>query len=230
MRVVTFNIHHGTVDRRGPVDPRRLGEACASLEADVLFLQEVDVGTVRVRGADLAAAVAERTGMAHVFGASRWLPGGRYGNAVLVRGDVVEHRVVPLPLAPWWRLWQEPRTALEVRARVRGVDVRLACTHLAVPERTNGPQLAALLDHVEGRAGPLVLGGDLNRRAEDVRPLVEAHGLALVDHGPTFPASAPRVAIDHIAVSTDVRVVAAEVRQTEMSDHAALVVDLEIRA
>ena len=37
-----------------------------------------------------------------------------------------------------------------------------------------------------------------------------------------------RIVIDHVLVSPDVRVLAAEVRSTEMSDHAALLVDLEI--
>jgi endonuclease/exonuclease/phosphatase family metal-dependent hydrolase len=47
------------------------------------------------------------------------------------------------------------------------------------------------------------------------------------EHGPTFPAIAPRQRIDHVLHSPDLRTVRTEVRSTSMSDHAALVVDLE---
>ena len=88
MRVVSFNIHHGTVGRRGPVDPEQLGAVCASFDADVIALQEVDRDTYRTRRADLAAVAAGACGMAHVFGSSRWYPGGRYGTALLARGTI----------------------------------------------------------------------------------------------------------------------------------------------
>lgn len=230
MRVVSFNVHHGTVGRRGPVDPQRLAEVCAGFEADVIALQEVDQHTRRVGGADLAAVAAARCDMDHVFGPSRRLPGGRYGNAVLVAGTVTASRVLPLPRVPRTHLWQEQRTVLDVTAQVRGRTIRVAATHLAVPEAVNGPQLGALLDRVAGEAGPLVVLGDLNRRAERVQPLADEAGLALVDHGPTFPATGPDRSIDHVLVSPGVRVLAAEVRPTPMSDHAALVVDLEVPA
>lgn len=228
MRVATFNIHHGTVAKEGPVDPERLAEVCAGFDADVLALEEVDLGTFRVGGADLAAVVAERCGMAHVFGASRWFPGGRYGNAVLVRGAIDDWSVVPLPRVPRWRWWQERRTLLRVSARVDGRRLAIAATHLAVPQRVNGPQLDRVLSLVTPPRDPLVVLGDLNRFPSTVVPAAEGAGLVFVAHGPTSPAQARRLSIDHVLVSPDLDVVGAEVRSTEMSDHAALLVDLAL--
>ena len=232
MRVATFNIHHGTVGRRGPVDPERLGAACASLRADVVCLQEVDEGTWRSGGADLAGAAAAAAGMAVAFGPSRRFPGGRYGNAVLVRGDLVGADLIRLPRVPASHRWQEQRTALAVGVVVDGTSLEVVCTHLAVPTAVNGPQLGHLLDVLarRTRSGPLVVAGDLNRRRADVVPLAAAHDLDVAAHGPSFPARRPRLDIDHVLVSSEVEVVRAEVRRTPMSDHAALVVDLEIEA
>ncbi|CAN5516739.1 endonuclease/exonuclease/phosphatase family protein [soil metagenome] len=228
MRVATFNIHHGTVGKTGPVDPVRLGEVCAGFDADVLALEEVDLGTYRGHRSDIAAVVARETGMTHVFGASRRFPGGWYGNALLVRGDIEAWSVTPLPRVPAWRFWQERRTVLQATVRIAGQPWSIAVTHLAVPQAVNGPQLDRLLELVSDRPRPLVVLGDLNRFPVTVEPAAVASGLSYVPHGPTNPVPGRRLVIDHVLVSPDVVVGAVEVRSTEMSDHAALLVDLEV--
>ena len=228
MRVATFNIHHGTVAKTGPVDPDRLGEVCAGFDADVLALQEVDLGTYRTGRADLTAAVARACGMTSVFGPSRRFPGGWYGNSLLVRGDIESWSVTPLPRVPRWRWWQERRTVLQASIRVGGVPLAVAGTHLAVPQSVNGVQLDRVLELASHRPHPLVVMGDFNRFPSTVEPASLAAGLTYVSHGPTSPVPGRRIVIDHVLVSPDVRVLGAEVRSTEMSDHAALLVDLEI--
>ncbi len=228
VRVVTFNIHHGTVGKAGPVDPDRLGEVCASFDADVLALEEVDLSTYRAGRSDLTAVVAEACGLSSVFGASRWFPGGQYGNALLVRGEIEHWSVTRLQKVPTWRRWQEPRTVLQAGVRVGGASLSVAVTHLAVPQAINGPQLDRLLDLVARVPRPLVVMGDLNRFPSTVEPAATAAGLTYVPHGPTNPVPGRRLVIDHVLVSPDVRVGAVEVRATDMSDHAALLVDLDL--
>ena len=64
MRLASFNVLHGRSLADGQVSTPRLVEACASLEADVLCLQEIDRGQARSGGVDQTAAVAEATGAA----------------------------------------------------------------------------------------------------------------------------------------------------------------------
>lgn len=229
MRVATFNIHHGTVAKHGPVDTDRLGAVCAGFDADVLALQEVDLGTFRVHGADLATTVARACDMSAVFGPSRRFPGGWYGNALLVRGDLETWSLTRLPRVPRWRWWQEARTLLQASVRVAGQPLAVAVTHLAVPQAVNGPQLDRVLGLVKHRAHPLVVLGDLNRFPSTVEPAATGAGLVYVPHGPTNPVPGRRLVIDHCLVSPDLEVRSVEVRSTEMSDHAALLVDLEVR-
>lgn len=227
MRVVSFNIHHGTLGRRGRVDPEQLGEVCASFDADVIALQEVDRETYRVGRADLAAVAAGACGMAHAYGGARWFPGGRYGNALLARGTITAATTTRLPKVPESRFWQERRVALEASVIVDGTELWVVCTHLAVPLAHNAVQLDWLLRHLGSRPWPQVVIGDLNRPRDRVRAEAAAAGLHAAGHGPTFPAHKPRRAIDHVLTSPELRVVATEVRSTPMSDHAALIVDLE---
>jgi endonuclease/exonuclease/phosphatase family metal-dependent hydrolase len=229
VRLVSFNVHHGTVAKKGPVDPDQLGEVCAGFDADVICLQEVDLGTVRVRGRDLAGIVARACEMDHVFGSSQRLLGGRYGNAVLVRGEIVGSTVTRLPKVPASRFWQEQRTVLEVDAALADGRLHVAATHLAVKQWNNGPQLEFLLRRMRDRPRPLAVLGDLNRRRAAVAGLAADAGLHTVEHGPTYPAWAPRTDIDHVLLSPELRPIAAEVRPTPMSDHAALLVDVERR-
>ncbi len=230
VRAVTFNIHHGTVGRKGPVDAARLGAVCAAFEADVLMLEEVDVATLRSRGVDLAQAVADATGMAHAFGPARRFLGGWYGNAVFVRGDIVRWEAIALPRVPWWRCTQERRTYLAASASVDGFELQVFGTHLGVEQHINGRQLAALLRHATSSDGPVLVLGDLNRPTRKVKPEAAAVGLQAAPHEGTIPVHHPRNPIDHILHSDHFTVRKVEVRPTEMSDHCALLVDFDVTA
>lgn len=242
MRIVTFNIHHGTVAKDGPVDPDRLAATCAAFDADVLALQEVDVGTCRAKGVDLAEAVADACAMDHVFGPSRRFPGGWYGNALFVRGGIDAWSVTALPRLPTWKWWQERRTAIVATvtpAALAGRSLTVVATHLAVAQAVSEVQLDHLLTHlvppstgpdlngaVAARPSTVVLG-DLNRFPSTVEPAAVAAGLTYVAHGPTNPVLPKRrLVIDHVLLSPDLTLVSSHVRSTDMSDHAALLIDV----
>ena len=209
LRVATFNIQHG----RGPdgrVDVQRLAHACASIDADILGLQEVDVGVGRSHRADLAGEVAEAAGLHASFAiAMQTDDGGEYGNALLTRQPHSHVEVVRLPAEPG----REPRVAL--LARVAGISV--AVTHLSVGADLHRRQLAAVIARL-GPAPRLVMG-DFNHEDPALPGLTRAESL------PTWPAHAPRLRLDHIATD-GLRVEAVDVVELPVSDHRALVATL----
>jgi endonuclease/exonuclease/phosphatase family metal-dependent hydrolase len=219
MRLATFNIRHGARARGRRVDVAALVDACRGLRADVLALQEVDRGTRRVGSADLAAAVAEGTGMAFAFGRTLTHRGGDYGNALFVRGEVDDVERRPLPAVG------EPRGVIVATAVVAGSSLTVAATHLSTRRRESGPQLAAVLDALAGRPRPRVLLGDLNR----VPAELSAGGgeLAWAGGPPTYPSRRPVLRIDHVAVD-GLTVESVEVVRAAVSDHRALVVTAEV--
>lgn len=217
IRAVSFNIQHG---RRpdGVVDVDALAASCASFDADVLALQEVDVATKRSHRRDEAAAVADACGMSFAFGEA--MP--RYGNALLVRGELTDVEVLALPHAPD----REPRVAvlgrgvLPAQGAARAQGLSIACVHLGL-HGDAVPQLPRVVEALCERPGPHLLIGDLNLEFE----VVDVAPLTLVEPPPTFPAHRPRRRIDHVAVGGLRISRVAALPEQAVSDHRPLLVE-----
>ncbi len=224
---MTFNTQHA---RRSVVGAATdtLTDYCAGLDADVLALQELDAGAPRSAWRDQAAAVARAAGMAHIFGrARRVVPLGSHGIALLVRGAIVEARVIALP---HWRR-HRGRCAVLAVLTVGERRISVAATHLSPHRGENVPQLRSVLAELSAMPGPRLLLGDLNLLATEVRPLLAGTGLTLADpSAPTVPADEPRFRVDHIAVD-GLRVERVDVLpRPPVSDHRALLVEVEAAA
>ena len=238
MRVASFNILHGRSTGDGVVDPDRLRDAVRSINPDVLGLQEVDRGQGRSHGIDLTAVAAEAMGAADAkfFPALTGTPGegwhapratdpedaAAYGNALLSRLAVQSWVTVRLPALPVRRPRDEPRVA--IGAVLEGVTV--FTTHLSYLPPWNRVQLHRLLTSLRRLPGPQLLTGDLNiagalpRSLRDWTPLVDAL---------TFPADEPRLQLDHVLARRCTPVVhSVQVLELPLSDHRAVVVDLDV--
>lgn len=150
MRVMTYNIHRA----RGLGGQQRLDriiDVLAEVDADIVALQEVL--------APHAGPLAEATGMEVVFGQTRLLPQGPYGNLCLSRLPLVAHRSYNLTCRPF-----EPRGCL--RADVDGGAGRLHIfnVHLGLRYGERIRQVRMLAGILDPRAlqGPRLLLGDFN--------------------------------------------------------------------
>jgi endonuclease/exonuclease/phosphatase family metal-dependent hydrolase len=228
MRLATFNIRHGAPSRGYRGDPDRVAAACASLNADVLALQEVDRGVGRSGHADLPAVIAEATAMNVVFAQTMPFRGGQYGNALLVRGEIDDVEV--LPLGGGYRFWvkREPRNAILARGRLSRDDGRgltVAATHLSTQRGASKQQLSQVVEALTRRGWPQVLMGDLNRANSEISGHPASDLIRFADGSdPTFPAIKPVLRIDHIAVN-GITIDAVAAVRTAVSDHLALVAD-----
>lgn len=220
MRIVTFNIKHG-LDGRGRVDNGLLGRTCAAFGADVLALQEVDRRARRSGWADQVELVGRATGLSATFGeAARKGLFRRYGNALFGRGAITDTEVVPLPRPDWG----EPRVVILATVQLDGASLSVAATHLSFRKKEGPTQLDIVLEILGRRPLPRVLLGDLNLGPEKVEPATRAAGYELAVTPPTFPSERPRSRIDYVAVA-GLAVVAAEVPETEISDHRPVIAD-----
>ena len=235
MRVVSFNIQHGR-SAEGAVDVGLLARTCASFEADVLALQEVDVSSPRSGLVHEAKAVARACGMAFVFGQAARIGGvGRYGNAVLVRGSIVDSTTVRLTRD---NRRHEPRGAVvvgvELSDQAGPAYLSVVATHLSIHRPEVFAQLAEVVELAAPAAGngePIVLLGDLNLTTDEVRSTIEASGLTLAgDDTPTFPARQPVARIDHIALGGPLEFAGLQVRATPSSDHLPLFAEVAVVA
>lgn len=114
MRLATFNVLHGRSLDDGAVERERFRAAVASLDADVLGLQEVDRGQARSGHIDLTAVAAEAMGAtAHRFApALIGTPGEAY-RRLAHDEDGVDEPSFGVSLASRWpvRSWHVTRLA-----------------------------------------------------------------------------------------------------------------------
>ena len=118
----------------------------------------------------------------------------------------------------------EPRVAVAAVIDTPEGSLTVANTHLSFVPWWGWRQLRALMTTLNRVHRPLVLMGDLNmspRRAAAVT------GMRSLIDAPTFPVDDPREQLDHVLADGTWRSVKGEDRQLPISDHRALIVDLE---
>lgn len=96
IRIISYNMHRAIgVDRL--FRPERIAKVLNHHQADIVLLQEVDVGVPRSRNLDLAKEMAEAAGYPHyVTGLNVRLFKGRYGNATLSKFPIKRWRNIDL--------------------------------------------------------------------------------------------------------------------------------------
>lgn len=217
MRVATCNIRFG----EGGLD--RIIDVLGGLDAEVLALQELDVGVPRTLFRHQPRAIARALGYEFVFvRASRVGLVGRHGIALLTRTAVAEVERIPLP-----RRGRRSTPRVGMVADIGAL--RVATGHLSIKREEAQPQLEVLGRALTSRRPPWLLLGDLNLRPPDVARVLEPLGLTMTStHPPTYPAAAPTFAIDHVAAGGGAGVVDGSVAAVEsaVSDHRPLVADV----
>jgi endonuclease/exonuclease/phosphatase family metal-dependent hydrolase len=254
VRLASFNVLHGRSLADGEVSTSRLVAACASLEADVLALQEIDRNQARSGGIDQTAAVAEGMGaVAWRFepalvgepGAT-WRAAEDSDDPASAEAGYGVGLVSRLPVRAWHVVRMR---AAKVRAPVAVPGGR--GRFILLPDEPR----VALAAEVEAPTGPLLVatthlsfvpGWNLVQLRRVTRALA-AFGLPCVLLGDlnvpgplparttgwqalarvkTFPGGKPSMQIDHALGHGPLPVVGAvSAPELPLSDHRALVVD-----
>ncbi len=148
------------------------------------------------------------------------LGGAPFGVPLLVPAG---RRVRPMYVA------DEPRGALAaVVALPGGGTVTVVSTHLSFVPGWNVHQVRRLRRWAATLPQPVVIAGDLNLPG---RWAPRVSGWSALASEPTYPAPAPRIQLDHLLTGDPnlLRAVAAGSITFDISDHAALWADLDLR-
>jgi endonuclease/exonuclease/phosphatase family metal-dependent hydrolase len=223
LQIVSWNIQKGIgIDLRR--DLRRTARVLSSLAPDLVGLQEV----LRVERFDQAAELARALDMQLAWGTARPVGGGTYGNALLVRGRVLDTCVHDLTVGR-----REPRACLEVLLESRGMVLRVFVCHLGLSARERAEQIAQVVALVRAaRAAdpgvPRVVLGDFNEWWGSVVSSALAGELDFAPPPlPTHPSPWPLLSLDRVAWDAPLRGTVQVAPVGRASDHRALTVTLE---
>ncbi|APZ94242.1 endonuclease/exonuclease/phosphatase family protein [Fuerstiella marisgermanici] len=233
LRVLSYNIHHAEgVD--GKLDVDRIAQVILSANADIVALQEVDQKVTRSKDVDQPAELARLTKMNVAFGANIPLQGGHYGNAVLTRFPIIEHKNHLLPNLGNGE--QRGVLVAELEISKTKQPLVLFATHLdhrrderervASAEAIN--KLAAAHDHKA-----MLLAGDLNAvpDSKTLSDLGREWQRTNEQPIPTIPVATPTRQIDYVLCRPAQRwkVVETEVLgEAVASDHRPIIAVLEL--
>ncbi|MDM9625623.1 endonuclease/exonuclease/phosphatase family protein [Rhizobium sp. S152] len=234
LKILTYNVHScvGT-DRK--IDPPRIAEVIAETGADIIALQELDVGRKRTGGVDQAHMIASLLKMEAHFHPALHVEEEQYGDAILTALPTRLMKAGPLPSIG------ELRGAIWVRAEIDGMGVNILNTHLGLRGTDRARQVAELLGRdwigsPEFQSAPAIICGDLNAVPSSpayksiARQFRDVQLLSSVRAARTFPSRFPLLRLDHIFVSEGIGVERSQVVTTLLtrraSDHLPLLAEV----
>ena len=186
LRIATYNIHKGVsaMSRKNRIHDLRAG--LHALEADVVFLQEVQGrNDLHAERFDNWPDIAQHTFLAGdrwaeaVYGRNSVRSDGDHGNALLSRFPLVAHENLDISDHRF-----ESRGLLHCEFDVGGRHVHCICAHLGLFEDSRVRQADALIARIRSHVppdAPLIIAGDFNDwRHRLGRRLIESLGVSEV--------------------------------------------------
>lgn len=234
-KVMSYNIRHG----RGlddEVDLRRIADDIRDTNADLIGLQEVDMGVERSYQFDLMSVLSGYTGLKSVFYKNIPFQGGEYGNAILSRFPIESSRNLHYIMEHEG----EQRGLLQTEVRIGELTIAFMTTHIDYRE-DDTERLMNVDQMIETkrayRGMPVLIIGDFNdvpgsntheRMKEYFTDVWEEHGEG---DGYTFHAEDPDRRIDYIFYTNNlveddhpaIRPVDIKVIETDASDHLPII-------
>lgn len=217
LTVGTYNMASGLQP-----DMNQLGKFLAAQNFDILALQEVDEMTDRYPF-ETAHLLAERLGMQSYFSEAMPFQNGKYGIAILVRGEILTSDTIG-----YSKFGVEPRVFQIVKAKIGGHTLHLFNTHLSF----ESPQLRQQqMRELVGRLGaPALVFGDFNTDQSVNEweafqlPLEKINGAKTIwrDTFQVPDVTMKTAAIDNILFSAEFVAQDCVVVPTTLSDHALL--------
>ena len=244
LRILSYNIHRAIgMDRR--FRPERILKVLDHYNADIVLLQEVDVGVPRSRELNLARELAELGNYPYyAVGLNVQLRKGMYGNATLSRYPIVGERNIDLT--------QDKRkargclfTELELPAGAATQLLPVFNLHLGLSFKERPQQIGRLVRTPEftriDPGQPCVVAGDFNDWWTRIAPLfTEALGFVCATNHLTgyqnailtYPSFSPSTGLDKVFCRGPITVLGSKrcrLRVSKVaSDHLPVIVDLQL--
>jgi endonuclease/exonuclease/phosphatase family metal-dependent hydrolase len=230
MKIMSFNTQHCNNYLEQKIDYQIMANAINEVGADIVGLNEMfDQGSEFGRQTE---KLAELTGLKYHYFAKACAIGdeGEYGNGFLSRYKIVKSKTItiPDPEPRKYKGYYETRCVL-VAELENGVTVLVSHFGLNPDEQENA--VKTILENLPKEK--CVLMGDFNVSPDNevLKPIREKMtdvASIFSDEGLSFPSDNPKIKIDYIFVSSDLKVNYAEVLPIVASDHRPHIAEIEL--
>lgn len=191
VRLTSYNIQHGA-GMDGKIDYKRQARILKKAHTDVAAIQEVDSVTKRNGGLYALEEIGRAAKMFSTFAPAIKFQGGKYGIGILSKKRPLSVHRVALPGR------EEPRMLVVAEFK----HYVVACTHLSLTDEDRMASIPLIMEEARKWQKPFLIMGDLND--EPGSPFykeMEKHFLFMnPSYNKTFPANAPNICIDHVAI------------------------------
>ena len=216
--VASYNIMHGALS---DYDMKKLVQSIVECGADIVGVQEVDVGARRSGGRDIAALMAQELGFNVRFAKAIDLQGGAYGTAILSRYPIADFKYYPLESGKY-----EKRSVGAAEIRVGDETIQFWNTHLSYENFEQRQIQLAQLKELLPKDMPWLLTGDFNTpHFDELRSLGDVSLVNDTDHShKTFRDTGSP--IDNIVYTAPWSAANAGIIDNDHSDHNLLYAEM----
>ncbi len=167
LKIATYNIHKGFSHFNRRVVLHELRDRLRELNADIVFLQEVQGEHTRhaerycnYPGTAQHEFIAEEVWQHCVYGKNCMYEAGHHGNAILSRFPILRSQNMDVSAHRF-----ESRGLLHCEIDLAGHPVHCLCVHFGLFAKGRGMQARVLVDYVRSNIPPdvpLIIAGDFN--------------------------------------------------------------------
>lgn len=192
LRIMSYNILNGKQIDGKTFNFERQISVIRGMNADLVTLDEVDSITERSKGHFVLREYAAALGMHHFYSPTIDFQGGKYGMGMLAKKFPQRITRIALPGR------EEKRTLIIAEYP----EYIFASTHFSLTPADQLKSIAILRSEAAKHNKPFFVAGDMNFTPEsEAGKLLSKYFTLLTDpKQPTFPADAPKEAIDYIAL------------------------------
>lgn len=232
LKMMSYNILHCEIYKEKKIDFDAFARVILDSGADIVGLNEVRGNGERKDYEAQARILAEKTGFYYYFAKAIDVGGKNpYGNALLSRYPIKNAQTIPIPDPPV-RIGSGFETRCLLKAEIEVADgLTVLVTHFGLHPSEQKNAARTVSEHLT--AEKTVLMGDFNVTPDNpvLQPIREkSEDAAALFTQPllSFPSDAPKVKIDYIFATPAVRILAADIPPTVVSDHRPHTAEIEI--
>lgn len=233
IKIMSYNTQHCLNFLTQQIDFDLIADTIKNCGAEIIGLQEIRGEGTREDYVDQIKILSEKTGLYYYFAEAIKVEGSNpYGNAILSKYPIknVENIAIPDPEVKKYKDGYEARCILKAEIDVAG-GLNVLVSHFGLNKDEQKNAVATVSENLQDEK--CVLMGDFNMKPKNriLKPIKEK----LYDTAEKFerkklsyPSDKPKVKIDYIFVSEDLRVTSADIPEIISSDHRPHTATLEI--